>query len=480
MPTSSKTPAAAAEAASESMLELRPQDSVYLKQDKLLASPPPMALMARDLAAFFRISNAIGETRRLQALKNRLLELICEVVPAQRGAIILVGETSQDWDAVAGWHRDPKSTEPVPINRRLLQKVLRESEAILSRESGGDSAQASHSVLCLPLVVVDRILGAIYLDSGSGGVSFDKDQLQFLSAISGMLGVALENVRNIEWLERENRQLRSGTDLKHDMVGNSAAMQKVYQFIAKVAPTDSTVLMQGESGTGKELCARAIHMNSARAERPFVAINCAALTEHLLESELFGHEKGAFTGAFRQKKGKLEVADGGTVFLDELGDLAPGHQAKLLRVLQESEFERVGGTVPIRVDIRVLAATNQSLEEAIQAKAFREDLYYRLNVVSITLPPLRDRPEDIPRLANHFAIRQGSKANRRVLGISPEAEEVLCSYPWPGNIRELGNAVERAVVLGSEEFVQSEDLPENILKSGTARSAYSLRYPEAL
>jgi Nif-specific regulatory protein len=225
------------------------------------------------------------------------------------------------------------------------------------------------------------------------------------------------------------------------------------------------VLLLGESGTGKELAARAIHLNSPRAAKPFVAINCATLTESLLESELFGHEKGAFTGAICQKPGKLELAEGGTIFLDEIGELSPAIQAKLLRALQMREFERVGGTRPIKVDVRAIAATNRDLKAAIKAGQFREDLYYRLNVVSIPMPPLRERREDIPLLATYFVAEYSKKCKRRVTGISPEARRLLCAYDWPGNVRELENAIERAVVIGQAELIVPEDLPETIFES---------------
>jgi Nif-specific regulatory protein len=227
------------------------------------------------------------------------------------------------------------------------------------------------------------------------------------------------------------------------------------------------VLIEGESGTGKELVARAIHRNGPRSDHSFVAINCAALTETLLESELFGHEKGAFTGAICQKKGKIEIADKGTLFLDEISELALGMQAKLLRVLQEREFERVGGTKPLKVDVRLIAATNKSLSEAVEQGRFREDLYYRLNVVAISMPPLRERREDIPALAQSFLDKISRKTNTRRKDLSPEALSVLMQYEWPGNVRELENALERAVVLGPEDVVLAEDLPESVLESAT-------------
>jgi Nif-specific regulatory protein len=290
------------------------------------------------------------------------------------------------------------------------------------------------------------------------------DHRDTLSAIASLASAALEGVREIERLKTENALLRECLDIPETgIVGGGPATCRVLEMIGRVAPRETSVLILGESGTGKELVARALHAGSPRASRPFVAINCAALTETLLESELFGHEKGAFTGAVAQKKGKLEVAAGGTVFLDEAGEMAPTLQAKLLRVLQQREFERVGGTRTLRLDVRLIAATNRDLAAEVRRGAFREDLYHRLNVVAIRVPPLRDRAEDIPALARHFLERAAARCRRRVTGISPEAERYLTSYSWPGNIRELENAIERAVVLGLSDEVLAEDLPETVL-----------------
>jgi Nif-specific regulatory protein len=241
-------------------------------------------------------------------------------------------------------------------------------------------------------------------------------------------------------------------------------MRRIYELVAKVAQSDATVLITGETGTGKELVARAVHFNGARAKRPFVAINCAALTETLLETELFGHERGAFTGAVAQKKGKLEVADGGTVFLDEVGELAATLQSKLLRALELREFERVGGTRPVHVDIRVISATNRSLSDDVAAGRFRSDLYHRLHVVEIHVPPLRERREDIAALASHFVERFGRKSVRPVRGIAPEALKYLTAHHWPGNVRELENTIERAIVLGASDHIMRDDLPDEMLQ----------------
>jgi transcriptional regulator with GAF, ATPase, and Fis domain len=257
-------------------------------------------------------------------------------------------------------------------------------------------------------------------------------------------------------------------------------MREVHALVSKVAPTEATVLVVGETGTGKELVARAVHRLSPRGSHPFVAINCAALTETLLESELFGHERGAFTGAIAQKRGKLELAEGGTVFLDEVGDMTPALQAKLLRALQEREIERVGGTRTLRIDVRVVAATNRDLARAIEAGDFREDLFYRLNVVSIALPPLRDRKEDIPLLAGYFLRRHAEKARKELRGFSAEARECLLRYDWPGNVRELGNAIERAVVLAAGDAVLPEDLPSSLVEAASPAAPGLGRYHEAV
>jgi two-component system NtrC family response regulator len=267
---------------------------------------------------------------------------------------------------------------------------------------------------------------------------------------------------------KENRQLRSAVEDRysfHNIIGKSKAMQDIFAIIRKVAPASATVLIEGASGTGKELVANALHFNSPRKDRPFVAVNCSALAETLLESELFGHEKGAFTGAAAMKKGRFEIADGGTLFLDEIGELSSGLQVKLLRVLQERIIERVGGVKPIPVDIRLIAATNKSLKSEVANDRFREDLFYRLNVVPITLPPLRERPEDIRPLSHHFIDKYQDERNAEVpvTGIDREVERLFYDYDWPGNVRELENVIERAVVMSPESVIQVSDLPKDFI-----------------
>jgi Nif-specific regulatory protein len=257
-------------------------------------------------------------------------------------------------------------------------------------------------------------------------------------------------------------------------------MKEVYEFLKQVAPADSTVLIEGESGTGKELAARALHRYSARAGKPFVAINCAAIPETLLEADFFGYERGAFTGAASLKKGRLEVADGGVVFLDEIGELALPLQVKLLRVLQEREFERVGGTHPIKVDIRLIAATNCNLEQEVHEGRFRQDLYYRLAVLKITMPPLRDRRDDIPMLARHFVQKFAKRSKVKQRPVSREALACMANYDWPGNVRELENAIERALVLGTSDVILPEDLPESLLERTPAQDMIEAKYHAAI
>ena len=266
-------------------------------------------------------------------------------------------------------------------------------------------------------------------------------------------------------LIKENRQLRTTVETQYqfgNIIGKSKPMRDVFDKISKVAPTPATVLIQGESGTGKELAAKSIHFNSPRRNKPFIAVNCAALAENLLESELFGHEKGAFTGAVSMKKGRFELADGGTLFLDEIGELSQSLQVKLLRVLQEKIFERVGGIKPIAVDIRLIAATNKDLKEQVKQGQFREDLYFRLDVVNIVIPPLRERPEDIRLLIHHFMKKYAGErtSDIPVTGIDPEAERMFHEYGWPGNVRELENVIERAMILCPNSSIKSSDLPK--------------------
>ena len=267
-------------------------------------------------------------------------------------------------------------------------------------------------------------------------------------------------------LENRNLRARIETMMKQkDIIGSSVAIQRTIDMVHQVAPSAATVLLQGESGTGKELFARALHRMSSRADRPFIAINCAAIPENILESELFGYERGAFTGAVARKEGRFKLADGGTLLLDEIGEISPSVQVKLLRALQEGEFERLGGTQTVRVDVRIVAATNKNLADEVRRGRFREDLFYRLNVITIDLPPLRERRDDVPLLATHFLRHFCDKNNKQIRGFQRDALDALTLYDWPGNVRELENTVERAVVLAKGDAIRREDLPDSIVEA---------------
>jgi len=287
------------------------------------------------------------------------------------------------------------------------------------------------------------------------------------------LKLAIERAMDHSRLKEENRALKEqlGTGFNTgDIIGRSRVMSELLETVALVAPTEATVLITGESGTGKELIARAIHANSPRRDKPFIQINCAAITETLLESELFGHEKGAFTGADRRREGRFRLAHGGSIFMDEASEMSVAMQAKLLRVLQEKEIQRVGGEEVLKVDVRVMAATNKDLKNEIEAGGFREDLYYRLNVVTLAVPALRERREDIPLLAQHFLETFANKNRKKIKGFTPQAMDRLVRYDWPGNVRELMNAVERGVILSRDEYIAEKDFPVSVSEADVPES----------
>lgn len=413
-----------------------------------------------DLSVLLQLSEVLQGVRSNDALYDALLLHASQAFGADTAAVVMMRPGDDTLAVVAS---TAATGHDVTVNRTMAARALQGGSAVLANDD---------PAMCVPLIGPDSPTTALYL-SGGGKRRFGQDDLQVLAAIGAIAGMAAHRVRHLEGLADENQRLRHDAAIEHNLVGESAPMQGVFRFISRVAATDATVLLNGESGTGKELVARAIHANSARASGPFVAINCAALPEALLESELFGHERGAFTGAVSQQRGRLELAHKGTVFLDEIGELAPSLQAKLLRVLEDQIVERVGARRGIPIDIRVIAATNRDLPQAIRDGSFREDLYYRLDVVAMTMPPLRERREDLALLSAYFVRRHASRCKRVVKGLSLEARALLTAYDWPGNVRELSNAIERAVVLGSTETIVPEDLPDNVLEAQTASAEAS-------
>jgi transcriptional regulator with GAF, ATPase, and Fis domain len=454
------------------MVRLSPDDSMYFRRENLPPTGVGAPEVARNLNTLLRFSTLISSITTIDELQQRLLTAIADIVPADCAAFLHVGPDESEVVSVCGWDQETGFGARVPASTTVVNQVVATRSAVLAKglvTDGPFSAVESlvksrtRSVLCVPVQSAGTLFGLIYLATSDPDHQFDEDHLQLTTALSSVAAVAVRNARQIEFLRGENQRLQEEINLNHNMVGESSAMRHVYQVIAKVAQSDSTVLITGESGTGKELVARAIHQNSPRSQKPFVAINCAAIPDTLLESELFGTEKGAYTGA-SQRKGKLEMAEGGTVLLDEMGELPMSVQAKLLRVLQERKFERLGGTRPIPVNVRWLAATNRDLREAVKARMFREDLYFRLQVITVRMPSLRERREDIPLLAGYFALRYSKTCGRPVKGISPEARARLIHYDWPGNVRELENTIERAIVFGSGDYVLPEDLNEELFE----------------
>jgi Nif-specific regulatory protein len=433
MPTESQVQIDDGEMTTLSSILLKRSDAVFLSGEKLVARLSQDTRLARDLNVLLSVSSSINTIRSLDDLKGKLLNAVFEAIPAETAAILINGGDAGEFTSVTGRARESTNVALVRISRTVANQVLREGVSILSNDVVQSSrfeaieslvAENISALMCVPLSIFEKVFGVIFVSATDAQTSFDEQHLQLLTAIAAFGAVAIRNVEKVILLEEENELLHRQIDLEHNMVGDCARMTSVYQTIAKIAQTDSTVLILGESGTGKELAARAIHENSSRKAKPFVAINCAALTESLLESELFGHERGAFTGAIALKKGKLEIADGGTLF--------------------------------------------------------RDDLYYRLNVISFVMPPLRERREDIPLLANYFASKYSQRCNRRVTGVSADARACLTSYDWPGNVRELENAIERAIVLGSSDQLMPEDLPESVIESAVSSGSVENGYYESL
>lgn len=439
-----------------------------------------------------RLAFQLAAARDVGALTECALQGLLESPRVDAGAVLLappgldVLRSAKQLDVVAA--KGKQGVEYRRVSDFLATTVFREGEAVLARNVADDRTLSGHDsrgliaatgVICAPIRQENRFWGLIHLYSADPERMPDTDDLEFTLAVAENLALALahferqnELAADLSEKNDEIARLRSQLGSECAIVGRSAALLKVQQDIARVAATRATVLIRGESGVGKELVARAIHFASPRRKGPFVCLNCAALSESLLESELFGHERGAFTGATERKIGKFEAAHQGTLLLDEIGEMTPQLQAKLLRVLEGHPFERVGGSTPIKVDVRVIAATNRDLEKAVAEGRFRRDLYFRLQVVEIRVPPLRKRPEDIEELAQYFLARFNAEMGRKIRGFTPAAREHLQNYRWPGNVRELKNAIERAVVLARGELIDVEDLPLSHLSTASDSSDF--------
>lgn len=440
---------------------------------------------SHELAKLYKLAMAMGTAGDPKRLGEIVLNGLFESTPASIGAILLLPpDASSPTDPSKLTLLVYKSKDQNPyekLSEHLSSTVLATREAVRAkcvpkdpalRERDSLQRIQAQTVICAPLRVDDKLFGLVHLYSTNPTNPLGPEDVEFTLAVADQCGVALESLRKQESLaaglarmQDDLHALREQLGIESELVGSSPQMQEINRKIGRIAPTDATVLVRGESGVGKELVARAIHFSSRRRNGPFVCLNCAALSESLLESELFGHEKGSFTGAVARKTGKFEQAHGGTLMLDEVGEMSHAIQAKFLRALEGHPYERVGGGSPVEVDVRVVAATNRDLEASVNQGTFRKDLYFRLHVVEIVVPPLREHPIDIPVLANHFLERSARKSGRPVQGFTPTALELLSRYNWPGNVRELQHVVERAVILSSGEFVGVPDIQLSTLGS---------------
>jgi Nif-specific regulatory protein len=453
---------------------------------------PEIRREVQELSLLFEISRALDRSMDLREVVAPVLEAMAEHMGMLRGTLTLLNrETGEIFIETAyGLSASQRERGKYKLGEGVTGKVVQtgqpavvprisEEPLFLDRTGARKSLRKKDvSFTCVPIKLGNEVIGALSADRlFADAVSFEED-VRLLSIIASMVAQAVRLRQSVQ--EERQRLLDENVRLQEELkdrfrpsniIGNSKRMQAVYDLIARVSKSDATVLIRGESGTGKELVAHAIHYNSPRSTKPFIKVNCAALPETVLESELFGHEKGAFTGAIARRKGRFEMAHAGSIFLDEVGDFSPTTQIKLLRVLQEREFERVGGTDTIKTDVRVIAATNRDLEELIAEGEFRQDLYYRLNVFSIHVPPLRERKTDILLLADHFVERYSEANHKHIRRISTPAIDMLISYHWPGNVRELENVIERAVLLSDDDVIHGFHLPPTLQtaeESGTA------------
>jgi Nif-specific regulatory protein len=436
--------------------------------------------------ALIEIPKIINSILDKQPLLEKVMDVAAEALNAERGFLVLCDRPGSGIRVeVARNISDSLAHEIALPSSSVVNQVLQTNEALIVHEPVSDPRfreaasiilQKVTAIACVPLVLRGRTIGVIYLDSSTNRAMFHEGIREFLTAFADYAAIAIENAEAYENLKSQKELLQFELERTYgfpEIIGNSPKMQAVFEIMRKILNSDITVLLEGESGTGKEMVARAIHYNSHRKGRPFVAQFCGNLSENLLESELFGHKKGSFTGAVCDKKGLFEIADGGTFFLDEIADISPTIQAKLLRVLQEGTFRRVGDTEDRRVDVRIISATNKSLRTEVKKGNFRDDLFYRLNVISITMPPLRERRSDIRLLVAYFLRKIAQKTNRKSRTLSAEALRALTNYHWPGNVRELENTIERAVVLAGDVAVIGLDdliIPEAEAETLTPRS----------
>jgi Nif-specific regulatory protein len=441
----------------------------------------------RELDILYGISHAMVHQHDIPALLDEVLGVLETEMGLTASSLALRRPDTDMFVLESSRHLpgDAGGRESYRLGEGIIGRVARTRRAAVVSDMAADPAFAHRAdlrektaFLCVPIIHQRRVIGTMNMERPAADEDDLKRDLKFLKLVCEILAEAVagirEQIEEREGLVAENRRLRQQLDDRYNpsnIIGNCGSMRQVYESIAQIADSTATVLIRGESGTGKELVARAVHYSSPRHNNPFVCVNCAALPENLIESELFGHEKGAFTGALQQRKGRFELANGGTLFLDEIGDITHGVQVRLLRVLQERAFERVGGHETIRVNVRIIAATSRNLEDAIKTGLFREDLYYRLNVFPIHLPPLRDRRADIMLLADSFVQKYNDVYGKNVKRISTAAINMMMAYHWPGNVRELENCIERAVLTANDPVIHGYNMPPSLQTSDQTNTA---------
>lgn len=429
-----------------------------------------------DLETLFRLANVLNTSQELNSLLENLVELAIENLNAERGVVFLTDKAGGLYPTAARSLYPNDIVDAQKVAMSVVREVIKGKDGFISNDVSSDSSIKSESaihynilsVLCLPLMYLDTVIGALYLDHGKRAGAFTERDLNFLKAFVKLSTPLIYHLR-----EKESFKLSTSFSDEQpyesnypEIITNSQEMLQIFETLDLIAPSNVSVLILGESGTGKELIARAIHSKSSRRDKRFIVQNCASIPETLLESELFGYRKGAYTGATHDKPGLFEVADKGTLFLDEIGDLSLSSQAKILRALQDGEIRRIGDNTPIKVDVRIISATNKDLQDQIFKGLFREDLFYRLNIVTIKVPPLRERREDIPLLARHFLSFYCQKLGKHYAGIEQSALDILTDYNWPGNVRQLKNEMERiAILLKEGEIVTSSKISEVIHES---------------
>ena len=432
----------------------------------------PITLKAKEpIAQLKEISSWVSSIQDLDRLLELILQSASRMMHAKASSLLLLDQQTRKlyFKAATGEKKDEVKAFKLNIGQGIAGYVAAKGKPLLISDVSKDPrwykqiseslGVETRSIACVPMKVDGDTIGVVQIIDKTDGSAIQKADMKILKEFADLAAVSIGNAKKIEQVKNENVDLKEELGFKFQLVGTSSAFRNVISDAFKVANSKSSALILGESGTGKELLARLIHGAGPRKDKPLIIINCAALPETLLEDELFGHEKGAFTGATSRKIGKFELADKGTIFLDEIAEMSPGMQAKLLRVLQEGRFYRLGGNTPIAVDVRVISATNKILDEEVAAGRFRDDLYYRLHVVQINMPSLRDRMEDIPLLSQYFLDIFKQESGSTYLTISKEAMEKLFLYHWPGNIRELRNVLERAVVMGDGKEILPQDLP---------------------